>query len=488
MMLKKLIEDAGIENLPEMNVADISILGVTDNSRDIQKGYLFVAVSGYSVDGHNYIQDAVRLGASAVIGELEIGDLEVPYLQVNNSRKALGKIAKQFYGDPSKQKIMIGITGTNGKTTTSYMLHQIIKECGMSCSLIGTIQHIINGKTIDSHNTTPSALELNSLLASSEDKVVIVEVSSHALVQYRLEGIEFDYGIFTNLYHDHLDYHGTMENYFQAKALLFEKLKPNGMAILNGDNFWGDKLHEYLKKRKVNTYVIGESKYCDLKIHDYDTATKPFVLLNDGDEIVRIILPMPGLHNLYNAAVAYAVARKLKIGKEDILLALKKFPGVPGRFEVYKDEDGPTIVIDYAHTADAIFHCLQTAKECGAKRIFHIFGFRGGRDKSKRAEMVKVSFELSDVSILTMDDLNTEDYLDMKATLFDLYHQYIEENGLVIPDRTLAIQTVLKMAKKGDWVIVTGKGHESYKQDFSLPVTSDKETILYLLDKKHGTI
>ncbi|MEE3955850.1 UDP-N-acetylmuramoyl-L-alanyl-D-glutamate--2,6-diaminopimelate ligase [Peribacillus frigoritolerans] len=488
MMLKKLIEDAGIENLSEMNVADISILGVTDNSRDIQKGYLFVAVSGYSVDGHNYIQDAVRLGASAVIGELDIGDLEVPYLQVNYSRKALGKIAKQFYGDPSKQKIMIGITGTNGKTTTSYMLHQIIKESGMSCSLIGTIQHIINGKTIDSHNTTPSALELNSLLASSEDKVVIVEVSSHALVQYRLEGIEFDYGIFTNLYHDHLDYHGTMENYFQAKALLFEKLKPNGMAILNGDNFWGEKLHEYLEKRKVNTYVIGESKYCDLTIHDYDTATKPFVLLNDGGEIVRIILPMPGLHNLYNAAVAYAVARKLKIGKEDILLALKKFPGVPGRFEVYKDEDGPTIVIDYAHTADAIFHCLQTAKELGVKRIFHIFGFRGGRDKNKRAEMVKVSSELSDVSILTMDDLNTEDYLDMKATLFDLYHQYIAENGLVIPDRTLAIQTGLKMAKKGDWVIVTGKGHESYKQDFSLPVTSDKETILYLLDKKHGTI
>ncbi|NCT39885.1 UDP-N-acetylmuramoyl-L-alanyl-D-glutamate--2,6-diaminopimelate ligase [Bacillus sp. EB93] len=488
MMLKKLIEDAGIENLSEMNVADISILGVTDNSRDIQKGYLFVAVSGYSVDGHNYIQDAVRLGASAVIGELDIGDLEVPYLQVNNSRKALGKIAKQFYGDPSKQKIMIGITGTNGKTTTSYILHQIIKESGMSCSLIGTIQHIINGKTIDSHNTTPSALELNSLLASSEDKVVIMEVSSHALVQYRLEGIEFDYGIFTNLYHDHLDYHGTMENYFQAKALLFEKLKPNGMAILNGDNFWGEKLHEYLKKRKVNTYVIGESKYCDLSIHDYDTATKPFVLLNDGDEIVRIILPMPGLHNLYNAAVAYAVARKLKIGKEDILLALKKFPGVPGRFEVYKDEYGPTIVIDYAHTADAIFHCLQTAKELGVKRIFHIFGFRGGRDKNKRAEMVKVSSELSDVSILTMDDLNTEDYLDMKATLIELYHQYIAENGLVIPDRTLAIQTVLKMAKKGDWVIVTGKGHERYKQDFSLPVTSDKETILYLLDKKNGTI
>ncbi|MCK1982008.1 MULTISPECIES: UDP-N-acetylmuramoyl-L-alanyl-D-glutamate--2,6-diaminopimelate ligase [Peribacillus] len=488
MMLKKLIKDASIQNLSEMNVPDISILGLTDNSRDIQNGYLFVAVRGYSVDGHDYIKDAVRLGASAVIGELDIGDLEVPYLQVKNSRKALGKIAKNFYGDPSKQKIMIGITGTNGKTTTSYMLHKIIKESGMACSVIGTIQHIINEKTIDSHNTTPSAIELNALLASSKDKVVIMEVSSHALVQYRLEGIEFDYGIFTNLYHDHLDYHGTMEEYFQAKALLFEKLKPNGMAIVNGDNFWGEKLHEYLKKRKVNTYVIGESKCCDLSIHDYDTATKPFVLLNDGNEIVRINLPMPGLHNLYNAAIAYAVARKMTVGKEDILLALKKFPGVPGRFEVYKDEDSPTIVIDYAHTADAIFHCLQTAKELGVERIFHIFGFRGGRDKKKRAEMVKVSSELSDVSILTLDDLNTEDYHEMKATLIDLYHKYNAENGLVIPDRTLAIQTVLKMAKKGDWVIVTGKGHESYKQDFSLPTTSDKETIQYLLDKKHGTI
>ncbi|USK67025.1 UDP-N-acetylmuramoyl-L-alanyl-D-glutamate--2,6-diaminopimelate ligase [Peribacillus frigoritolerans] len=489
MIFKNLIKDADIENLLEINVEDISILGVTDNSRDIQKGYLFVAVSGYNVDGHNYIQDAVLLGASAVIGERDIGDLAVPYLQVKNSRKALGLIAKNFYGDPSNQKIMIGITGTNGKTTTSYMLHQIIKENGMSCSVIGTIQHIINGKTIDSHNTTPGTIELNSLLASSEDKVVIMEVSSHALVQYRLEGIEFDYGIFTNLYHDHLDFHGSMEEYFQAKALLFEKLKPNGMAILNGDNFWGEKLHEYLKQRQVNSYVIGESDYCDLLIHDYDTATKPFVLLNEKekDELVRINLPMPGLHNLYNAVVAYAVARKLSIGKEDILSALKKILGVPGRFEVYKDEDGPTIVIDYAHTADAIFHCLQTAKECGAERIFHIFGFRGGRDKGKRVEMVKVSSELSDISILTMDDLNTEAYLNMKAILFELNHQYSTENGLVIPDRTLAIQTALRMAKKGDWIIVTGKGQESYKQDFALPVTSDKETILYLQDKKHGT-
>ena len=255
MILKDILKEAINGDLPK-DVEHISITGVTDNSKEIKKGFLFVAVTGYKSDGHNYINDAIRLGASAVIGNRDIKGLEVPYLRVENSRKALGQIAKRFYGDPSNQKIMIGITGTNGKTTTSYMLQQILEENGVTCSVIGTIQHIINGNKVDSHNTTPGTMELNSLLVESRDMVVIMEVSSHGLAQYRLEGIEFDFCVFTNLYHDHLDFHGTMEDYFLAKLLLFEKLKPSGLAVINGDDFWGGNCkNTYGRKMSVPLFL-----------------------------------------------------------------------------------------------------------------------------------------------------------------------------------------------------------------------------------------
>ncbi|PCD06948.1 UDP-N-acetylmuramoyl-L-alanyl-D-glutamate--2,6-diaminopimelate ligase [Peribacillus simplex] len=482
MILKDILKEAINGDLPK-DVEHISITGVTDNSKEIKKGFLFVAVTGYKSDGHNYINDAIRLGASAVIGTRDIKGLEVPYLRVENSRKALGQIAKRFYGDPSNQKIMIGITGTNGKTTTSYMLKQILEENGVTCSVIGTIQHIINGNKVASHNTTPGTMELNSLLVESRDMVVIMEVSSHGLTQYRLEGIEFDFCVFTNLYHDHLDFHGTMEDYFLAKLLLFEKLKPSGLAVINGDDFWGRKLQVYLWEKNVSAFVFGKSNRFDLAITNYNTATNPFILLNENHDFVKIELPLPGLHNLYNATAAYSVAKMFPISKQEILTSLKRFSGVPGRFEIYKKASGPTIVIDYAHTADAIHHMLQTAKECGAKEIYHIFGFRGGRDTTKRAEMVKVSSEHSDVLILTMDDQNSD---GMESTLNKLLSDYSAGNGKVIPDRTFAIQEALQAGKEGDWIIITGKGIERYDQQFGLPTISDKETVLYLQNEDQG--
>jgi len=451
-----------------------------------EEGYLFVAVSGYSFDGHDYIAAAIRLGASAVIGEQDLKNLEIPFIQVKNSRKVLGMVAKKFYDNPSSKKVMIAITGTNGKTTTSFMLKHILERNGISCSVMGTISYIINGKTIESQNTTPGTIILNSLLAESKDEVVIMEVSSHGLAQYRLEGIEFDYCVFTNLYHDHLDFHGTMEEYFQAKSLLFEKLKPNGLSIINVDNEWGRILFENLKQKNLSTYLVGKSNDCDLSIMDYYTITNPFILLKEKEETVKIHLPLPGHHNLYNAAFAYSIARKLLIKREEIISGLNQFPGVPGRFETYRGEEGTTIVIDYAHTADAIFYTLQTAKECGAKRIFHIFGFRGGCDKTKREEMVKVSTEFSHELILTLDDLNTEKYDDMVTELNRLHSEYSTEKGEVIPDRTIAIQTAVQKGIKDDWIIITGKGPERYKQSFDLPTMSDKETILYIQENDKG--
>ncbi|MET3697486.1 UDP-N-acetylmuramoylalanyl-D-glutamate--2,6-diaminopimelate ligase [Bacillus oleivorans] len=483
MLLQNLIADSIADVIASPNIDDIKITGITDNSKDTKEGYLFVAVKGYSSDGHEYIEEAIRKGARAVIGEKPMVYLAVPYIQVSNSRRILGAVAKQFYKDPSSQKIMIGVTGTNGKTTISYMLRQILEENGVSCSVIGTIQYMINGETIESRNTTPGNVELNALLAKSEDQAVILEVSSHGLAQYRLEGIEFDYCIFTNLYHEHLDFHQTMEGYFHAKAMLFDKLKSTGLAIINGDNEWGERLIKNLHEKRVNTYVIGTASHSDLQITDFQSAPNPSISMYENGVRVNLAIPLPGHHNLYNAAIAYAVTRRMSIRKQEILPVLEHFSGVPGRFEIYRDEDGPTMVIDYAHTADAIFHALQTAKQCGAMRIFHIFGFRGGRDQTKRAEMVKVSSEMSDVSILTMDDLDSEASDEMVASLHTLHHDYAEKKDLVIPDRTIAIKTAIKMGKKDDWIVITGKGPESYKQPFALPTQSDKETVLYLQEK-----
>ena len=237
-------------------------------------------------------------------------------------------------------------------------------------------------------------------------------------------------------------------------------------------------------QKNVISYLIGQSKRSNLSIIDYHTVTNSNISLQEKDETVKIQLPLQGLHNLYNAVLAYSVARHLPIERERIISELKQFPGVPGRFETYKDEEGKTIVIDYAHTADSFFYTLQTAKECGAKRIFHIFGFRGGRDKTKREEMVKVSTEFSDELILTMDDLNTEKYDEMVTELNRLHSEYSAEKGLVIPDRTIAIQTAVQKGTKDDWIIITGKGPEPYKQSFDLPTMSDKETILYLQENK----
>lgn len=480
MLLQDIIKGLQAENSPNIPDKDIFITGIADNSKEVKKGYIFVAVSGYSFDGHDYIQDAVCLGASVVIGEQEIAHLEIPYLQVDNSRKALGLITKNFYEDPSSQKIMIGITGTNGKTTTSFMLQQILEKNGISCSVIGTINNIINGKKLVSENTTPGSIKLNSLLHSSKDQVVIMEVSSHGLAQYRLEGITFDYCIFTNLYHEHLDFHGSMEEYFLTKTLLFEKLKPNGFAIINGDNQWGMKLYKLLQEREITTYLVGGSNSNDLTITSYESAKKPFILLSEEDQTVEIKLPLPGLHNLYNAALAYSTARCMSIQKESILSALNSFPGVPGRFEVYKQEIGPTFVVDYAHTADAIEFILQTVQECGAKRIIHIFGFRGGRDLTKRTEMVEVSSKMSDYYILTIDDLNNEKVHEMFHMMENLQRENSPEKGLIILDRTLAIQTAQQIGKTGDWIVITGKGPEQYKQPFALPTNTDKETVQYV--------
>ncbi|MFP3919498.1 UDP-N-acetylmuramoyl-L-alanyl-D-glutamate--2,6-diaminopimelate ligase [Lysinibacillus telephonicus] len=477
MELKHLLNALKAEIKPE--IASLTIKGIADNSVDVSKDYLFVAIKGFKSNGHDFIDDAIKRGACVIVGEMDIVSLPIPYIKVANSRRALGIIASNFYHHPSKSKIMIGITGTNGKTTTSYILKHILESNGHTCSLIGTIQNIVNGEVYDSKNTTPSSLVLQKLLFESKDEIVIMEVSSHGLSQFRIEGITFDYCLFTNLDHEHLDYHETMEEYFQTKLSLFSYLKKNGQAIVNTDNVWGKKLAEKLKDKNIYVHSLGQSEDNKFQILDLDFENS-VVQLAEDNESVQLSSPIIGLHNIYNTAMAYITAKLIGIENDNILNSIKLFQGVKGRFEILKLHNGATVVVDYAHTADAVFHCLTTSKKYGAKKITHIFGFRGDRDESKRQRILAVSSEFSDEFILTLDDLNSVPINEMIESLYKLNNHYANNKGIVMPDRTSAIKWAIENSEQDDWILITGKGHEIYKQNFSIPTTSDTETVLYI--------
>ncbi|MCM3109390.1 UDP-N-acetylmuramoyl-L-alanyl-D-glutamate--2,6-diaminopimelate ligase [Lederbergia lenta] len=477
MKLSQLLENVIAYNNFDKSFYDIEVEGVSANSAEIGLNDLFIAISGFQQDGHQYIENAIAAGASAVVGEKEMDLLNIPYIKVSNSRLALAHIAKNFYQTSSKKHTIIGITGTNGKTTTSFMLKHILENVGLSCSLFGTIHNVVNGQKLPSVNTTIDALELHRHLSNCQDDVVIIEVSSHGLSQFRIEGIEFDYCLFTNLDHDHLDYHQDMDEYFSVKSTLFNKLKPEGKGIINSYNSWGERLFRSLQNNGQNIFAMGDAKDNHLQITRYKKNEPGIATIFEGDQQYQLKLKILGIHNVYNAAMAFLTGRKLNIPGEMIIQSLQTFQGVPGRFELIKQPKEATVVIDYAHTSEAFFNCLSTARELGAKRIFHVFGFRGNRDKSKRIGMLNISYELSDKVILTLDDLNQISYEKMVEILHGVNSP---SKAVIIPDRTLAIRYAKDEAEDGDWIIITGKGTEKYKQQFFLPTTTDGETIRFL--------
>jgi UDP-N-acetylmuramoyl-L-alanyl-D-glutamate--2,6-diaminopimelate ligase len=479
MKLVELLESLGLGPKKDLQLKDIDILGIQKDSRKIKKGDLFVAISGYESDGHRYIAEAIENGAVAVVGELDIS-LDIPYVKVSDSRIALGKLASTFYGFPSKSKTVIGVTGTNGKTTVAFMIRHILESAGRTASLLGTVAYMINNEVYKPENTTPDALLLQELLSKSEDEFAILEVSSHALVQGRAEGLEIDYGLFTNLSHDHLDYHQTMDEYFQAKISMFDYLKPDGRAVISVLSEWGERLSTELQNKEIPFSSLACNGEHDLNIEDIILNGKTTFTLRTGGHKYQINLPCPGRHNVYNAALAFLTALNIGLAPQQIIRALEHFPGVPGRFEMVPHPSGATFIIDYAHTQDAIEYCLQTAKEHNARHITHIYGFRGGRDDSKREHMVRASSGMCDKFILTFDDLNGVPEEEMMGKLHHLNARFGQDKGLVIPDRTMAIQKAWNLARDGDWVIITGKGPEEYKSQFQLPVSSDKEALVYL--------
>ncbi|MEI4770821.1 UDP-N-acetylmuramoyl-L-alanyl-D-glutamate--2,6-diaminopimelate ligase [Psychrobacillus sp. FJAT-51614] len=446
------------------------INGLSFDSSKVDKNFIFIAIAGTNTDGHLYINDAIKNGAAAIIGEHDIEDLEVPYFKVPNSRKALAILARTFHHNPTQNKIMIGITGTNGKTTTSYMLKHILESQGISCALFGSVSTVINGIENSSSHTTLDPLTFNQLLSFSHDKVVIMEVSSHGLTQYRVEGIEFDYCIFTNLEPEHLDYHLNMESYYLAKQTLFDHLKSDGVAIVNSTTEWGERLSSYVLSR--NNHVIQVSG----KESAYSISGNE-LLSPSNSESFLLTTCMKGQHNIENAALAFLTSISLGIASTSIIEALSNFNGVPGRFQLFSHPSGATFVIDYAHTSNAFYHILETVHSYKPRKIIHIFGFRGNRDPQKRKNMIDVSLKNCDESILTFDDLNGVSIDNMLKELTELN---LQDKCLVIPDRTQAIQYAWKQAQDQDWIVITGKGIEDYRQPFSLPTTSDMETLHYL--------
>ncbi|MGG4491432.1 UDP-N-acetylmuramoyl-L-alanyl-D-glutamate--2,6-diaminopimelate ligase [Metabacillus idriensis] len=483
MKLQKMLEETGHSALNSAKLGSVEINGIEANSSKIHEGYLFVAITGYERDGHDYIQDAINRGAAAVVGEQDLSGLSVPYVRVENSRDTLANLAAYYYDFPSAKHIMVGITGTNGKTTTSFMLRHILEHAGYSCALFGTVHNVINGEVYDSKNTTPDSIELQRLLAKSNDDIVIMEVSSHGLAQKRLEGIEYDIGLFTNLAHEHLDYHDTIEEYFEVKQLLFSKLKKGGQAIVSTHDEWGEKLTDILNQRNIKVSTFGKTEKDDLIFNSKSNVHCSDFEVKEAGRQLHFSMTIPGLHNIYNASMAYLTGRKIGVESDKLIEAFQTFPGIPGRFEMYSHPSDATAVIDYAHTADAFSYCLKTARDCGAKRILHVFGFRGARDESKRDEMMEISSQMSDCTILTLDDLNGIDQNEMIEELENYRQRSGKEADLIVPDRTLAIKKAWEMAEAGDWLIVTGKGSEMYKEEYALPSKSDQETIALLMDQ-----
>ncbi|WP_332631977.1 UDP-N-acetylmuramoyl-L-alanyl-D-glutamate--2,6-diaminopimelate ligase [Halalkalibacter flavus] len=461
---------------------DINITGIQLDSRKIEDGNLFVAVSGYESDGHRFIHSAIENGAAAIIGQKTLKEtLTVPYIQVRDSRKALSILANYFYDKPHNKHKMIGITGTNGKTTTSYLLHHILKHNGKTAARLGTVEYVINGNMRESSLTTPDAILLQQMLHESEDEYVVMEVSSHGIDQYRVHGPMFDYALFTNLSHEHLDYHKNLENYYQTKKKIFRCLKNEGRGIVGTYSSWGERLHEELAEELIPSISFGHSKGVEsIYIKSYQTVPEVNLVIDDNGKEYVINMNIQGEHNVFNAIGSYICAREIGLSPKEVIEALETFEGIPGRFETVVIPNGTKAFIDYAHTPDGLQYALKTAKECTEQYLYHIFGFRAKRDCSKRETMVEISQNLSDYVFLTLDDLNGMKKEQMLAELRELSKPY--QNIVVMDDRTEAIVYVLSLLKKGDGMIITGKGSENYREEYRFKSRNDRETILQVLN------
>jgi UDP-N-acetylmuramoyl-L-alanyl-D-glutamate--2,6-diaminopimelate ligase len=476
MYLSKLLEGVRVTKLYQtmfgtmVVTQDVEIHAVQYDSRAVEPNDCFVAIRGTAEDGHRFIADAVQQGAKAVVLEDESAFPDslamhtgVIKVVVQDSRKALAEIAANFYDHPSRKLTVVGVTGTNGKTTTTHAIKAILEASGQRVGLIGTIEHRIGEVTLEARHTTPESLELNALLARMVEArctAVSMETSSHALHQSRVHGIDFDVAVFTNLTQDHLDYHGTMEEYFNAKSILFKILKPEAHAVINADDPWGRRLIDRHKGRTI-TYGLHETANVRATEIMLSMEGTTLTVQHEG-KTTTLHMPLVGRFNVYNALAAFTVGLALRIPINAIQQGLAAMKQLRGRFERIPSPAGWHAVIDYAHTPDALEQCLRTIREMlPSGRIITVFGAGGDRDVTKRPGMGRVVAGLSDVVIITSDNPRTEDpqkIIDDIMMGIEREHDVIQEI-----DRRTAIHRALSLARRGDVVLIAGKGHEEYQ-------------------------
>ena len=460
---------------------DCEIKGLTSDSREVKKDYLFVAVKGSSQDGHKYLSDAVHRGACALVVE-NVANVfpNVPIVRVPDTRAALSDLASRFYNYPSKDMNLIGITGTNGKTTTSYILESILKEGGRNVGVIGTINYRYKGKSFQTSLTTPESNDLMKILGEMRDAGVtdiILEVSSHSLEQGRVRGLNWSRALFTNFSRDHLDYHLTMEEYFKAKSLLFASLREEeGQAktIINMDDPKGRELQRITKASTVS-YGLGDN--CSVRATDIHSSVEGLhfrMTMPAGD--TPITSTLFGQMNVYNILAAAAVAFSLDIDLNTISRGIQRLAFVPGRLQHVENKQGLSIFVDYAHSTDALKKVLQTVRQLTKGRLITVFGCGGDRDKGKRPDMGRVAGMYSDYAIITSDNPRGES----PEKIADEIEAGMKESGLkrvtfnfslnakgyeIILDRRKAIHAAVKIANKegGDIILIAGKGHEQYQ-------------------------
>ena len=456
MLLSELANACGVRYTGE----NVDICSIEYDSRKAGEGSIFCCVVGLLFDGHTFAEGAVAQGAAALLVEREL-PLDVPQIVVPNARKAMAEMAACFYGHPEKQLTMLGVTGTNGKTTTTYMVKAIAEQAGKKVGIIGTIRNMIGSESLHTDRTTPESVDLFRLLRMMADagvELVVMEVSSHALEQHRVHGITFDVGLFTNLTQDHLDYHKSFDNYLHAKKILFYNSRK---AVVNVDDDYADRMMADLT---IPITTFGVRDRADITATDIDITTDGVQFdLHTPEGDVLMHLQTPGLFSVFNAMGATGIAQAIGIRLADIKAGLEKLSSVSGRLEAVRTDRPFSVFVDYAHTPDALENVLKTVREFAKARVICVFGCGGDRDRAKRPIMGEIAGRFSEFCIITSDNPRTEDPMAIIETI----EEGTKRSGTkytVIENRKEAIRYALSIAKDNDVIMIAGKGHENYQE------------------------
>ena len=478
MILKSLLKGLDYEVIKGNEESKVQ--NIRYDNRKIEQGDAFVCVKGFKVDGHSFIGDAIKKGAKTLIVQEDVSVQEdITIIKVRDTRKALAIMSSNYFGNPKDKLKIIGITGTNGKTTSAFIIKSILEKAGFMTGLIGTIANYIGNKKVDAVRTTPESYELHELFKNMVDAGVeycVMEVSSHSLELDRVYGIQFEEGIFTNLTRDHLDFHKTFENYYNAKFKLFER---SNHSIINLDDPYGANIVKDIEERGVNTKVSTFSieKESDFKAFEIKSHSNGSEFKVNLESVEEFYINIPGEYNIYNSLGCIICAHNLNIPMDKIKEGLSDVV-IPGRCElVAKEKNLPySIIIDYAHTPDGLENVLTTVKAFTKNRMISVFGCGGDRDKVKRPQMGKIGCELSDIAIITSDNPRSEEPMDI---INDIVKPLNYDNFVIEVNRKEAIRKAMNMALEGDVIVIAGKGHETYQILKDETIHFDEREVVY---------